>query len=184
MGCSSLPPSSNNFINYKVANESNSYSISNVLILPTVNGKREEKTVDQTIITKNGLRLDAIRIIGIDSASAFPSINQGVNDSVLPSELAELFIAEQKTVYHTNKIDVIKSKPIDVDNKQGFIVQYKMKTPAGVEFMYSAVGIVTQNNFYAFEYRAPVVSFYESGLSGFLQLVGSINVNADNQSKG
>ena len=141
-----------------------------------VNGKREEKVADQVIITKNGLGLDAIRIISFDSGSAFPSVNKGATDSTIPSELAELFIAEKRTVYGGNKIDVINSKPMTVANEQGFIVQYKMTTPTGIEFTHSAVGIVTPNHFYAFEYRASLVHFYEAGLPSFLQMLDSVKL--------
>ena len=144
-----------------------------------VNGHRVDKKVKRVVVTRDGLNLDVIDIIEFDSDNAFPSLERkSVQKSTLPSELAELFIAEQKTTLGINNLQVVKSEPVIVAGQKGFSVRLRFKSKSGLQMEQVACGILTANKFYTFKFTAPSLYYFETNLPEFETLVKSVTVNS------
>ncbi len=138
------------------------------------NGNRKDNLVRRVVLSRNGLNLDYIDIIEFNAESAFPSIERPAHQDLLPSELAELFIAEQKTTLGIDHVEVLDSQPVVIAGRDGFMVQLQFKNRAGLELQQRTYGFTTADRYYAFYYRAPSLHYFANSLPEFERLIASV----------
>ena len=140
------------------------------------NGNRTDNSVRRVVLSRNGLNLDYIDIIEFSAVSAFPSIERPARKDLLPSELAELFIAEQKITLGIDQVEVMHSQPVVIEGRDGFMVQLQFKNRAGLELQQKTYGFATTGHYYAFNFRAPSLHYFDNSVSEFERLIASVRL--------
>jgi hypothetical protein len=142
-----------------------------------INGSRIDQKVKRVVATRDGLNLDFVDILQFDVNKAFPSLGKSVNTSTLPSELAELLIAEQKIKLGMDSIQIVKNEPVIIADRKGFLVQLRFKNKSGLQIEQLTYGFVTTGKFYTFKFRAPSLHFFGASLPDFENLIESVRLN-------
>ena len=143
-----------------------------------VNGKPVDNKVKRVIVSRDGLNLNIIDIIEFKREKAFPSINKAVHDSTLPSEMAELFIAEQEATLGIDNLQILTNEPATVAGQKGFTVHFRYKTQTGLQKEQVVYGFSTPNKFYIFKFFAPSLHYFETNSPEFEALIKSIKLNS------
>jgi len=141
-------------------------------------GKNIKTKVERILMTKNGFSLDVVDIIKFELNKAFPNINKKADETLLISELAELWIAEQKVALRIEVIEILKNQPINFEKQQGFLVHYRYNDAMGKTIENLSYGFVTKEYFYTFTYQAPSLHFFDASLSDFKGLISSISLKS------
>ncbi|MGD8940072.1 MAG: hypothetical protein PVJ72_11875 [Gammaproteobacteria bacterium] len=142
-----------------------------------INGRRIDQKVQRVVITRNGLNLDFIDILEFDGNNAFPSLEKSADTTALPSELAELLIAEQKTKLGMDSIQIVKNEPVMIAGRKGFLVRLRFKNKSGLQIEQLIYGFVMKDKFYTFKFRAPSLHYFGAGLPDFENLIASVTLN-------
>ncbi len=142
-----------------------------------INGSRVDQEVKRVVATRNGLNLDIIDILQFNANNAFPSVGKAVNNSTLPSELAELLIAEQKITLGIDYAQVVKSEPVMIVGRKGFVVQFRMKNKSGLQIDQLVYGFVSSEYFYTFKFRAASLHYFQESLPDFENLIESLRLS-------
>ncbi len=135
--------------------------------------------VNRAFLSRDGLNLEEIDIIRSELKDAFPSLNKQADLSLLPSELAELFIAETKTASGLENIQVIENLPMRIANHDGFMVHMRYKISKGLPIEILAYGFTNKYGFYVFTFKAPGLHFFPTFLPEFKQIVNSARIIPD-----
>lgn len=137
-----------------------------------------DKNLKRIMMSKNGFSLDLIDIIRFDLKNAFPTIHQSIDNKVLPSELAELYIAEQKMLTGINIFTITRSEPSKIAGRTGFLVQYHFRNTSGLYIEQMTYGFVKENHFYLFTLRAPSLHYFDASIYDFVQMLKSISIRS------
>jgi hypothetical protein len=132
------------------------------------------------IISRDGPSIQKIVISGADHDDAFPSAELKSSTQMLPSELAERYIADLKKEDQDGlpSFQLEKNQPISVGDKQGFYIQAKYRTESGINYRIQAAGFVSDKGFVSISYTAPVLHYYERYSNQFDQIVASLKVKS------
>lgn len=96
-----------------------------------------------------------------------------VNADMLPSEVAELVIAEFKSGSEMSHVRIVSNTPRLIDGMAGFQIHFQYKNPKGLLFDHIVSGFVDDKNLYRFFYRAPSRIFFPRDLEVFDHAVAS-----------
>jgi hypothetical protein len=140
------------------------------------NGSSIDLNIKRVVVTRNGLTLDFIDILQFNLANAFPSLGKSAHKSMLPSELAELFIAEQKIMLGIDYVQIVKNEPVAIADQQGFLVQLRFKNKNGLQIEQLVYGFATMNSYYTFKFTAPSLHYFDTNLPEFEALIASVKL--------
>jgi len=99
-----------------------------------------------------------------------------INANTLPSELAELVIAEMKSVSEMSHVRVISNLPSVIDGHPGFRLHFQYKNAKGLQFDHIICGFVNEKNLYRFAFRAPSKIYFPRDLKVFDRMLASFKV--------
>jgi len=132
--------------------------------------------VTRVMITRDGPNLQRINVMRLDSKDAFPRIERGYSDGMLPSEAAELYIADIKATSTLENLTVLKNAPYSIAGKQGFEVHVKYKTEKGLAYERLTYGFGDAGGFYLLSLDAPSVYFFPLHREAFNRMVTSFRL--------
>ena len=139
-----------------------------------VNGSRVDQEIKRVVVTRNGLNLDFIDILQFDVGNAFPSLGKAVDSETLPSEMAELLIAEHKITLGIDNLQLVKNEPVVIAGQKGVLVRFRFKNRSGLQLEQLVFCFATKDYFYLFKFRAPSLHYYEASVPDFFGLVDSV----------
>ncbi len=129
-------------------------------------------------LSKDGPDLQRIGVIYSTSKEAFPKLKKEASVDMLPSELAELTIAEIRASQDNGMpgMEVVSNQPVTIDGHQGFSVHIRYKLESGLRYETKVNGFVTQQGLYALYYRAPTLHYFNRDQEAYQSLVETFSI--------
>ncbi|MDH3934775.1 MAG: hypothetical protein OEU62_06375 [Gammaproteobacteria bacterium] len=118
---------------------------------------------DSIVLSKDGVLLQYISIQFRLHEKAFEKIEKDSSSTMLPSELAELTIAEFKASQDDGlpSMEILHNAPVNLAGHTGFDIHLRYKTDEGLRVDTLLRGIVDENGFYLIKYSAPTLHYFE-----------------------
>lgn len=133
---------------------------------------------DGIAVTRDGFDLNRIHIVRRDLAKAFPKLKKPATADMLPSELAELAIAEAKTGAAETVITVKDNAPALVDGKTAYRLHLQHRNERGLVFDTLAYGLATPKGYFTLTYSSPSLFYSARDLPAFEKVVGSFRLTS------
>lgn len=128
----------------------------------------------EVILTREGVMLQQIALKSVPHAKAFPRLKKPAGEKLLPSELAELQIAETKRSSQVeSNLEVIENEPVQIGGRTGFRVRLRFVTPRGIPFEQLLYGVCDEKNFYLLGLQAPGFYYFDAHRGEFERMVAS-----------
>ncbi|HEX6829516.1 MAG TPA: hypothetical protein VF104_11130 [Burkholderiales bacterium] len=128
----------------------------------------------EVILTREGVMLEQIAVKSVPHKKAFPRLKKPADEKLLPSELAELQIAETKRSSQVeSNLDVIQNEPAQIGGRTGFRVRLRFLTPKGIPFEQLLYGVCDQKNYYLLGLQAPGFYYFDAHRADFERMVTS-----------
>jgi hypothetical protein len=131
---------------------------------------QEHNAYRQLVASRDGYLVQLIYVSARTNFDAFPDINKDADPSMLPSQLAELNIANLKAG-SDEKIEVLENEPAEVGDLAGYRLQLRFFDELGLEFRALVYGAGDEHYFYRITYQAPVLYFFDRDLPAFEAMV-------------
>lgn len=93
---------------------------------------------------------------------------------LLPQEVAELVIAEQKASGSRGAFEVLSNRPVRIGDKPAVRVHTRWKTERGLPIERLTYALVDQKGRLAFIYEAPGLVYFPKGLADFEAMMKSV----------
>jgi hypothetical protein len=136
----------------------------------------QEKNV---VVSRDGFLLETLAVVRRPLKQAFQRTKKDVSETMLPSELAELEIAEIKARDdQTAALTVLDNEPAVVSGKEGFRVKVAYRNPRGLEFYEEVHGVVDKSGLYLLIYRAPRLHYFDKHYREYQRTVESFRIAA------
>lgn len=137
---------------------------------------RNNLASDQILITRDGPHTQQIALARHDFDKAFPKLKKKVDAKTLPTELAELTIAEMKNHDFMANLSVVENQPARLGTLLGFRLHVRFKTQAGLKVDRLTYGAVGERCVFMLSYTAPQLHYFERDLPVFERVVGSFKI--------
>jgi hypothetical protein len=133
---------------------------------------------DSLLLSKDGLDLQRILIQYHPHDQAFETLEKPSSVAMLPSELAELTIAEIKAGQEGGlpSMVVLDNVPMEIAGRGGFSLHLRFKTDAGLRIELLACGFVDERGFYLLMYRAPTLHYFDRDRQVFESVTESFRI--------
>jgi hypothetical protein len=144
--------------------------------LPT--GWIRQYTAEKNLIaSRDGFLLQTIALVRRPLKEAFPRTKKVATTGMLPSELAELEIAELKLRGElTAALTVLENEPAALSGKEGFRVKVAYNNARGLEFNEVVYGVADESSMYRVTYRAPKLYYFDRYYPDFERAVQSFTL--------
>jgi len=152
--------------------QSEHYSVT----LPT--GWLRLESDDSLILSKDGVLLQLISIQFRQHKNAFEKIEKDSSATLLPSELAELTIAELKATQDEGlpSMEVLRNAPVELAGHTGFDIHLRYKTDAGLRMDMLLRGFADESGFYLLKYNAPTLHYFQRDRQTYELLTESLKL--------
>jgi hypothetical protein len=132
---------------------------------------------DEVILTRDGLLLEQIMVRQRTNKKAFPRLKKPASDKLLPSELAELQIAETKREGDLMaNLEVLENEPATIAGKQGFRVRLRFVTERALPMEQLLYGVCDEKNYYLLGLQAPEYYYFDQHRAEFEKMVASFKI--------
>lgn len=133
---------------------------------------------DSLILSKDGILLQFISIQFRRHKQTFEKIKKDSSSTMLPSELAELTIAELKAAQDGGlpSLQILRNAPVELAGRTGFDIHLRYKTDAGLRMDMMLRGVVDEDGFYLLKYSAPTLHYFERDRPTYDALTGSLQL--------
>ena len=129
------------------------------------------------LASRDGFSLQTISLTHRPLDKAFPKTKKTAAEGMLPSELAELRIAELKAqTPHTAALIVIDNVPAMLDGRDGFRVQTSYRTGRGLEIGHVTYAVADRSGYYQMDYVAPKLHYFDQTAGDFEKVVASFRI--------
>lgn len=131
------------------------------------------------LASRDGFLLEAIAVTRHPIKQAFPHTKKAATEAMLPSELAELEIAELKARDElAAALTVLENEPALLSGKEGFRLKVGYNNPRGLEINEIIYGVVDSAAIYRVAYRAPRLYYFERYYPDFQKTVESFALSS------
>jgi hypothetical protein len=128
----------------------------------------------EVILTREGVMLQQIALKSVPHGKAFPRLKKAAGDQLLPSELAELQIAETKRSSQVeSNLEVLENAPWETGGRTGFRVRLRFVTPRGIPFEQLLYGVCDGKNYYLMGLQAPGFYYFDAHREEFERMVAT-----------
>jgi len=133
---------------------------------------------DSVTFSRDGPDLQRIGVVFNTSDKAFPTLKKSSSIDMLPSELAELTIAEIRASQENGMpgMEVVSNRPVTIDGHQGFALHLRFKLDSGLRYESMVNGFVTSQGLYALYFRAPTLHFFSRDQEAYSNIVDTFRV--------
>jgi len=129
------------------------------------------------LVSKDGFALQTIGVIHRKADAAFPKTKKSASESMLPSELAELQIAEMKTeTEQMAALKVLENEPALVGGKEAFRVRTSYLTQRGLEIHRVTYGVADKSGYYRIEFVSPKLFYFDRTFPDFEKSLASFRI--------
>ena len=136
--------------------------------------RAERKTL---ILTKEGYTLQQIVIIKKDGKDAFPKTKKEANEKLLPSELAEIQLAELKSANElAGNLEVLENSPANLSGKIGYRLHVRFRNSRGLPYEQLIYGLCDEKTYYAIGFAAPSLFYFDHHKAEFEEMVASFKL--------
>jgi hypothetical protein len=139
---------------------------------------REYSAAGQLIASRDGYSLQMVLVAARTNIDAFPAIKKSASSSTLPSEVAELHIANTKAA-GAEQLEVLENEPAQVAGLSGYRLLFRHFDDRGLELRRVVYGAVDEKYIYRLTYEAPKLYFFERDLPEFEAMVKSFERRSD-----
>jgi len=129
-------------------------------------------------LTRDGFGLNRIEINRRALDKAFPYLKKGADPAMLPSELAEMQIAEAKSAERELLITVKDNAPALLDGKAAYRLHLMHKNDRGLAFDRVIYGLVTSKGYFTLSFTAPALHYSARDLPAFEKAVDSFKLTS------
>lgn len=149
------------------------------IVLPT-GWVRVMYETQEVILTREGVMLQQIALKSVPHDKAFPRLKKAAGEKLLPSELAELQIAETKRSSQVeSNLEVLENEPWQIGGRTGFRVRLRFVTPRGIPFEQLLFGVCDGNNYYLMGLQAPGFYYFDAHRAEFERMVATFRFASD-----
>ena len=125
------------------------------------------------MISYDGPGLQRIEAYRLEHDKAFEKIKKSSTESMLPSELAELALAEMKADEDLKNIEVIENRPATIGGKSGFCLHTREKNEKGLRIDRVTYAFADKKGYYVLVYEAPKLNYFDKSATEFENVVKS-----------
>lgn len=126
-------------------------------------------------LSLDGPYLHAIHVEEALYLEAFRSLQRPLSKSVLPSELAELYLARLKKSPENGgvNIETLSNRPALLGGQDGFFLHLRLKSSDGLDVDVLVYGVLRGEHFFSLSYTAPKLWYFPRDKNSFEKMVGS-----------
>ena len=132
--------------------------------------------IDKSLyITRDGLSIQRITIEFHEHDKAFERTGQKSAADMLPSELADRYIAEMRAAdeHGLPSLEVLSNRPATIDVRPGFALHLRFLSERGLRYERLVNGFANQDGLFVISFQAPTLHFFERDRDAFHGVVGS-----------
>ncbi len=126
--------------------------------------RRHVPTANVTLVTKDGLDLDYVRISRISAGDELEFTKQKFGKQMLPQEAAELVVANLRADLSHANFKVVENVPDSLGGLPGFRLLVEWKTLDGLRKRDLVYGLFYDEHYYEIFYEAPTRFYYAQNL--------------------
>ncbi len=133
---------------------------------------------DRLVLSRDGPDLQRIIIAFRPHENAFENLQKESSPLMLPSELAELTIAELRRSQDEGlpSLEILSNEPVDIAGHLGFGLHLVYRTESGLRIEMLLRGFVDDQGLYLAVYRAPMLHYFDRDRYVFDALTASLRV--------
>jgi hypothetical protein len=133
---------------------------------------------DSLVLSRDGILLQVISIQFRPHKNTFEKIEKDSSTTMLPSELAQLTIAELKATHENGlpSLEILRNAPVELAGHTGFDIHLRYKTDAGLRMDMAMRGFVDNSGFYLLKFSAPTLYYYERDRQTYETLTESLQL--------
>lgn len=135
---------------------------------------RRKYDVYDVFLSRDGPLLNFIAIDREKHDRELPRTKRKTASNLLPQEVAELVIAEQKAVESRGSFTVLSNQPVMLGGKPAVRVHTRWKNERGLPIERLTYALVDQKGRLAFIYEAPGLVYFQKRLSDFEAAVKTV----------
>jgi hypothetical protein len=130
------------------------------------------------LLSKDGVNLQRIAIEYRSHDKAFEKLKKTSSESMLPSELADLTLAELEATQKEPlpSLKVISNSPVEIAGHTGFLLHLTYKTDDGLRTEMLMQGFAVAEGYYLLVYLAPTLHYFERDRAAFESVCASLRV--------
>ena len=130
----------------------------------------------ESLASRDGVRVQWLVVGSRNAMEAFPRIQKQAQKNALPTELADLEVAEQIALLKPLVVKVIESSAATIAGQRGFRLLTEYKTDAGLTMRRLTVAWVS-GDYYSFaRFEAPALHYFERDLPAVEDVLKSIRL--------
>jgi len=135
---------------------------------------------DSVTLSRDGPELQRIGVVFNPSDEAFPTLKKSASIDMLPSELAELTIAEIRASHEDGMsgMEIVSNKPVTINGHQGFALHLRYKLDSGLRYESMVNGFVTTQGLYALYLRAPSLHYFKRDQDVYNQVIETFRIKS------
>ena len=130
------------------------------------------------VVTRDGISVQRLTIKYHPHDEAFEKTEQSSSADMLPSELADRYIAELRAAdeHGLPSLEVLANRPIGIDGRTGFALHVRFLSGDGLRYERLIRGLGNDTGVFFLEYQAPTLHFFERDRAVFDRLTDSFKV--------
>lgn len=132
---------------------------------------------DLIALTRDGMQIQVVMVELRKHDKAFPGIKKDSTADMLPSEAADLLVADLKSDKLRANMKVLENAPFRVAGKMGFRLRGQYQDERGATFDLVAVGRPGKEGLVVMIYRALSVHYFPRDLNQFDRMVTSLQLS-------
>ena len=115
------------------------------------------------LVTRDGIDVQRITFELREHDKAFAETKQVSATSMLPSELADRYVAELRTSdeHGLPSLEIISDRPFTLDGRLGFQLHLRFLNDDGLRYERLVSGYANETGFFVVTYQAPSLHFFE-----------------------
>ncbi|NIR61496.1 MAG: DUF1795 domain-containing protein [Gammaproteobacteria bacterium] len=125
------------------------------------------------VVSRDGLDIQRIVIRHDPLANAYVKLDKKAHPGMLPSELAELEIADIKSHDGMETVEVVENAPASVGGHEGYRLHLAYRNAGGLRYERVVYGCVTRDGLFTLFYDAPSLHYFQRDLAQFERVVKS-----------
>jgi len=128
-------------------------------------------------LTRDGHHLELIFVQRTPHAKAFKRIKKPASGDLLPSELAELALSEQKAADPAlSTLVILSNQPAMLGGRLGFRLHLRFTTPKGLPMEQLLYGVCDAKYYYSMGFQAPSFHYFPTYQPDFERMVRSFKL--------
>lgn len=135
---------------------------------------RKNYNIYEVFLSRDGPLLNFIAVNREDHDRELARTKRTTKPDLLPQEIAELVIAEQKAIESRGAFTVLSNSPARIGGKPAVRVHTRWKTERGLWIERLTYALVDQKGRLAFIYESPGLVYFPKGLPDFEAMMKSV----------